>query len=106
MIDPIETASAAVGALTPLGFEAGRAPGAARGSAGEGFAMSVSAAVEDLQRAQAASNDLAVQAVTGDLQDIHRATIAAARAAVTLDLVVAVRDRGVAAFNDIMRMQA
>ena len=47
-----------------------------------------------------------MQAVTGDLQDIHQAMIASARASVTLDLVVAVRDRSVAAFNDIMRMQA
>jgi len=52
------------------------------------------------------SNELAVQAVTGDLDDIHKATLASARAGVTLDLMVAVRDRGVAAFNDVMRMQA
>lgn len=94
-----------VGALTPLSFEGGTDSAAGTSSAGT-FATSLTGAVENLQQLQSASNELAVKAVTGDLQDIHQATIAAARASVTLDLVVAVRDRSVAAFNDIMRMQA
>ena len=60
----------------------------------------------DLQSAQQTSNQLAIKAVTGDLTDIHDATIAATRAQVTLELVSAVRNKGVEAFNDIMRMQA
>ena len=70
------------------------------------FATSLSGAVENLQQLQSSSNELAVKAVTGDLQDIHQAVIASTRASVTLDLVVAVRDRSVSAFNEIMRMQA
>ena len=100
----IEAVSAA--GLTPLSFESeGRADASTAASAGT-FAASLTGAVENLQQLQSTSNELAVQAVTGDLQDIHQATIAATRASVTLDLVVAVRDRGVAAFNEIMRMQA
>lgn len=96
-----------VGALTPLSFEQVGGPSDTGGSTGApSFAQSLAGAVENLQQLQSASNELAVQAVTGDLDDIHRATLASARAGVTLDLVVAVRDRGVAAFNDIMRMQA
>ena len=49
---------------------------------------------------------LGVAAVTGDLDDIHSAMIASTRAAVTLELVAAVRNKGVDAFNEIMRMQA
>ena len=49
---------------------------------------------------------LSVAAVTGDLDDIHSAMIASTRAAVTLELVAAVRNKGVDAFNEIMRMQA
>ena len=49
---------------------------------------------------------LALKAVTGNLDDIHDATIAATRAQVTLELVSAVRNKGVDAFNEIMRMQA
>ena len=42
----------------------------------------------------------------GDLDDIHSAMIASSRAAVTLELIAAVRNKGVDAFNEIMRMQA
>jgi flagellar hook-basal body complex protein FliE len=71
-----------------------------------GFAASLGGAIDNLQGLQDTSNNLAVQAVTGNLSDIHDATIAATRAQVTLELVAAVRNKGVDAFNDIMRMQA
>ncbi|BBE21610.1 hypothetical protein MN0502_04930 [Arthrobacter sp. MN05-02] len=73
---------------------------------GSGFATSLTSAVDNLQSLQSASNGLAVQAVTGDLTDIHNATLASTRAQVTLELVAAVRNKGVDAFNEIMRMQA
>ncbi len=71
-----------------------------------GFASAVTGAVDELQRLQSTSNELAVAAVTGDLTDIHSAMIASSRASVTLELVAAVRNKGVDAFNEIMRMQA
>ncbi len=93
--------------LTPLSFESQVPDAAVADAAASGtFSSTLTDAVENLQELQSTSNALAVQAVTGDLQDIHQATIAATRASLTLDLVVAVRDRGVAAFNEIMRMQA
>ncbi|ALX67038.1 flagellar hook-basal body complex protein FliE [Microbacterium sp. XT11] len=92
-----------VGGLTPLSFESDASPSTTGAAA---FGSSLTGAVEELQRLQSTSNELAVQAVTGDLQDIHKAMIASARASVTLDLMVAVRDRGVSAFTEIMRMQA
>ncbi|KQQ64740.1 flagellar hook-basal body complex protein FliE [Microbacterium sp. Leaf320] len=106
MSGAVEAVSAAgVTPLAPLSFETG--PEAAGGSSSAGaFATSLTGAVENLQQLQSTSNGLAVQAVTGDLQDIHQAMIASTRASVTLDLVVAVRDRSVSAFNEIMRMQA
>ena len=73
---------------------------------GSGFAASLTGAVDGLQQMQNTSNDLAIQAVTGNLEDIHNATLASTRAQVTLELVAAVRNKGVDAFNDIMRMQA
>ncbi|WP_295011332.1 flagellar hook-basal body complex protein FliE [uncultured Microbacterium sp.] len=104
MTAPVSGVSAAgVAPLAPLSFED---PARAQDTGSGSFANALTGAVDGLQQLQSTSNDLAVRAVTGDLQDIHQATIAAARAAVTLDVVVAVRDRGVAAFNDIMRMQA
>jgi flagellar hook-basal body complex protein FliE len=47
-----------------------------------------------------------VSAVTGNLDDIHNATLAATRAQVTLELMATMRNKGVDAFNEIMRMQA
>lgn len=76
------------------------------GSADTGFASALTGAVDNLQQLQSTSDSYAIQAVTGDLDDIHTATLAAARAQVTLELVAAVRNKGVEAFNDIMRMQA
>ncbi|WEK59962.1 MAG: flagellar hook-basal body complex protein FliE [Candidatus Microbacterium colombiense] len=106
MTSPIDAVSAAgVAPLSSLSFETGADAAGATGSAGA-FATSLTGAVEGLQQLQSTSNELAVKAVTGDLQDIHQAMIASTRAGVTLDLVVAVRDRSVSAFNEIMRMQA
>ncbi|WP_434614078.1 flagellar hook-basal body complex protein FliE [Arthrobacter sp. A5] len=70
------------------------------------FASTLTGAVDGLQQLQSNSNDLAIKAVTGNLDDIHTATLAATRAQVTLELVAAVRNKGVDAFNEIMRMQA
>ena len=72
---------------------------------GSGFAASLTGAVDGLQQLQNSSSELAIKAVTGDLADIHNATLASTRAQVTLELVAAVRNKGVDAFNDIMRMQ-
>lgn len=106
MSGAVEAVSAAgVAPLAALSFETGPEAVGASSSAGA-FATSLTGAVENLQQLQSTSNELAVQAVTGDLQDIHQAMIASTRASVTLDLVVAVRDRSVSAFNEIMRMQA
>uniref|UniRef100_A0A942SZN9 Flagellar hook-basal body complex protein FliE n=1 Tax=Neobacillus citreus TaxID=2833578 RepID=A0A942SZN9_9BACI len=73
---------------------------------GAGFAASLTNAVDGLQALQSDSKTLALKAVTGNLDDIHDATIASTRAQVTLELVAAVRNKGVDAFNEIMRMQA
>ena len=79
---------------------------ATRPPSGADFGSALTSAVEGLQGLQNTSSQLAVAAVTGDLTDIHAATIASTRAAVTLELVSTVRNKGVEAFNEIMRMQA
>jgi flagellar hook-basal body complex protein FliE len=62
--------------------------------------------LDGLQASQDNADSLAVQAATGNLNDIHTYTIAASEAQLMTDLTVAVRDRAVEAFNEIMRMQA
>lgn len=98
------TTDAAAGALTGA---AGAGVGAVQPtSGGDGFAASLGNAVDGLQQLQSTSRTLALKAVTGNLDDIHDATIESTRAQVTLELVAAVRNKGVDAFNEIMRMQA
>lgn len=96
-IDALQSAFATSGVTAPTAPES---------TGTDGFAASLSGAVDNVQELQSTSNDLAIKAVTGGLDDIHSATIAAARAQVTLELVAAVRNKGVDAFNEIMRMQA
>jgi flagellar hook-basal body complex protein FliE len=100
----------AIGALSGVSGASGisglPAVSSPSGTSGSGFSNLLTSAVHNLQSAQSTSDSLAVKAVTGDLSDIHAATIAATRAQVTLELVATVRNKGVEAFNDIMRMQA
>ena len=61
--------------------------------------------IDRLEQVQDKSDQLAVKAATGDLNAIHDYTIAATEANVTTQLTVAVRNKAVEAFNEIMRMQ-
>jgi len=94
-----------VGAVAPTTFLTPATSGV-QSIAGTAFGDALTSAIDGVSAAQNQANDLAVKAVTGDLTDIHDATIAAARASVTLELVAAVRNKGVEAFTEIMRMQA
>jgi flagellar hook-basal body complex protein FliE len=101
------TTNAMTNAVTNVtGTSSDRGSSAVSGSGGDGFAASLGNAVDGLQQLQSDSKTLALKAVTGNLDDIHDATIASTRAQVTLELVAAVRNKGVDAFNEIMRMQA
>jgi flagellar hook-basal body complex protein FliE len=50
------------------------------------------------------ASDLSVKAATGDLDSLHDYTIAATEAQTATQLTVAVRNKAVDAFNEIMRM--
>jgi flagellar hook-basal body complex protein FliE len=97
----------ALGAIGQITQTAGVQPTRPVEPTGESaFPSAMTGAVDELQKLQATSDTLSIAAVTGDLSDVHSATIAATRAQVTLELVAAVRNKGVDAFNEIMRMQA
>ena len=98
---PID-ALGAVGGVLPTGYLNQTKPV----TDGSSFADALTGAVDGLRAQQSVSSDLAIKAVTGDLTDIHQATLAATRAQVTMELVAGVRNKGVEAFNEIMRMQA
>lgn len=93
--------------IAPIEVASPVAPDAVAGPSGDSaFASSITGAIDELRALQSESDVLKVAAVTGDLDDIHASMIASSRAAVTLELVAAVRNKGVEAFTEIMRMQA
>jgi flagellar hook-basal body complex protein FliE len=81
-------------------------PSGPQGASGVDFGSLVLDGIDRLEQVQQKSDTLAVQAATGDLQSIHDYTIAATQASVTTQVTVAVRNKAVEAFNEIMRMQA
>lgn len=81
------------------------APAATSRAGGQEFGNLVLDGLDRLERLQDRSDGLAVQAATGDLGAIHDYTIAATEAGVATQLTVAVRNKAVEAFTEIMRMQ-
>ena len=105
-ISPLSGLSATLplgGAAAPAGAGAGAAAGAAATDPAA-FGNAVTQGLDKLQAMHSTTDSLAVQAVTGNLADIHDYTIAANEAAVATQLTVAVRNKAVDAFTEIMRM--
>jgi flagellar hook-basal body complex protein FliE len=73
-------------------------------STGSGFSGILQNAVQNVSNAHEKVNDLAVQAATGNLRNIHDYTIAATEAQILTQTTVAVRNKAVEAFQEIMRM--
>ncbi|GID96844.1 flagellar hook-basal body complex protein FliE [Amorphoplanes digitatis] len=85
-------------------------PGASAASAVTGpntdFAGMLSKGLENVQASQNNAADLAVQVANGTLQDPAQYTMASTEAALGLQLTMAIRNKAVEAFQEIMRMQA
>ena len=103
-IDPTSAVGAAARALPTSGLSL-PSLGAAEETDGQGFGEMLVGALENLNGLHAQADSLAIQAATGDLADIHDYTIAATEAEIATQLTVAVRDKAVEAFNEILRMQ-
>jgi flagellar hook-basal body complex protein FliE len=69
------------------------------------FGNAVSNVLDSLQAGEAKTDDLAQQAATGRLQNVEEYLIAASESQLNMQLTVAVRNKAVEAFNEIMRMQ-
>ena len=94
------------GVMGSSGIAATQATQTVPGTDGSEFAAALTGAVDNLQSLSNVSKELSIKAATGDLADVHSATIASTQAQVTLELVAAIRNKGVDAFTEIMRMQA
>lgn len=74
-------------------------------TSGKEFGDMVLDGIDRLEGVQDKVDQLAVQAATGDLTNIHDYTLAATEADVTTKLTVAVRNKAIESFTEIMRMQ-
>ncbi|MFI7596955.1 flagellar hook-basal body complex protein FliE [Actinoplanes sp. NPDC049681] len=70
------------------------------------FAGMLSKGLESVQASQTKASDLAVQVANGTLQDPAQYTMASTEASLGLQLTMAIRNKALEAFQEIMRMQA
>lgn len=81
------------------------APAASASTRGADFGSMVLDGLERLEGVQDTADSLAVRAASGTLPNIHDYTLAATEADVATKLTVAVRNKAIEAFSEIMRMQ-
>ncbi len=93
-VDPAGTIGGGTGVQAPAGPS----------GPGTDFGKLVLDGLDRLESVQDSAGQLAVKAATGDLSAIHDYTLAATEAQVTTQLTVAVRNKALDAFNEIMRM--
>ncbi len=98
-----------IGGILPVGIGAvtgvaGATEGVAQAQGTSGFAAVLAASFDKLHGTQAAADELAAQAATGDLKDVHDYMIARNEASLATEMVVTFKNKAVEAFNEIMRM--
>jgi flagellar hook-basal body complex protein FliE len=97
----------AVTGFQPVSPTLPTAPASGPGAAGgEGFAAKLADGLDQLNKLHSTADGLAVKAATGSLTDAHDYMIASTQAGLATQLTVAVRNKAIEAFNEIMRMQA
>ena len=101
-IGPVSLPVTPVTPTAPVTPAAGTA--SAGGASGTDFAKVLEGGLDHLQQVQSTADDLALQAATGRLPDPHDYLIASTQASLATELTVAVRNKAVEAFNEIMRM--
>ncbi len=101
-IGPVTLPTAAVAPVAPLTPTTETAATSPTGAAD--FANVLSGGLDQLNAVQGKADDLALQAATGQLQNPHDYLIASTQAALTTELTVAVRNKALEAFQEIMRM--
>ncbi|WP_432506848.1 flagellar hook-basal body complex protein FliE [Kineococcus arenarius] len=100
-----QTITGTTGIANLAGVTGTTGTGAVGDASGTDFATLLSGGLDKLQSVQSNADDLAVRAATGDLTNVHDYMIASNEAQLATQLTVAVRDKAVEAFNEIMRMQ-
>ncbi len=104
MVNINQVASAAYGAMQKLGADSvGPADGVNKASSGGSFADLLAGSIEKSIGVQKQAEQLSSDAALGKA-DINEVILAVQNADVVLNTVVAVRDKVVSAYQDILRM--
>ena len=108
MTSPISALSAVGGLDAVQGLDGIAASTGTTGTQGPNadFGAMLSKGLEGVQASQSKADGLAVQVADGTLQDPAQYTMAATEASLGMELTLAIRNKGVEAFQEIMRMQA
>ncbi len=92
-----------IGPVRPAGVD-GTGAGGGVSEPGKAFGSVLAEGVEKLDGLHKNADNLAVQAATGDLRDVHDYMLAASKASTATQLTVAVRNKALEAYSEIMRM--
>lgn len=95
-------------AVLPVGSVAGApftAPTLAPRAPAAGFGEMLASGLQQVSASQQQASDAAGLLATGRLENIHDFTAAASKASLAVSLTVALRNRAVEAYQEIMRMQ-
>ena len=76
-----------------------------RAAGGQDFGSTVKDALVAVSDAERAADAIAVDIASGGTSGVHELMIATAKASLSVDLMVQVRNRAVEAYQEIMRMQ-
>lgn len=96
----------AIGALSGVAPVSPLASTAATDGPDGGFAGMLADSLQNVQQLQGKADDLAVKVADGTLADPAQYTMASTEATLAVQLTMAVRNKAVEAFQEIMRMQA
>ena len=97
--------SAGSASTVTAGSAAGTVAQQAQAARGADFASVLGNGLQNLESLDQTASSKAVQAATGDLQDVHDYVIAASQAQLATELTTTVRNKALESFNEIMRMQ-
>ena len=87
--------------FVPPTLSSGPSAGTAGGASPNAFADGL----KQVEQLQQTADTTATGLATGSITDVHQFTTAASKASLGIDLTVALRNRAVEAYQEIMRMQ-
>lgn len=97
----------AMNSITPTSLEStpNISSGAGAQKAGTDFSKFLNDALSQVDALQTNANTASLQLATGKVQDMSEVMVALEKASLSLSLTVAVRDKVLDAYNQVMRMQ-